>query len=183
MAAKSPEAKARAVERTRRWRERNPERYRENQRQYRAANRERLSEYNRERYLQRREELLARAVKRREANPDRRDEGRRYRALHGDRIRASQRAWRATNASWVREQNRLRRGIGEPLSVEYEEALRADPCAYCGARAANELDHIEPISRGGTHGWENVTAACRSCNARKHARPLLVHLLAGGVGG
>lgn len=39
-------------------------------------------------------------------------------------------------------------------------------CQYCGAAAEN-IDHVVPRSKGGTHTWENVVAACRPCNARK----------------
>ena len=39
-------------------------------------------------------------------------------------------------------------------------------CQYCGAKAEN-VDHIVPRSRGGTHTWDNVVAACRPCNMRK----------------
>jgi 5-methylcytosine-specific restriction endonuclease McrA len=39
-------------------------------------------------------------------------------------------------------------------------------CQYCGAAAEN-LDHVVPRSRGGTHTWDNVVASCRRCNARK----------------
>ena len=42
-------------------------------------------------------------------------------------------------------------------------------CQYCG-RAAENLDHVLPRSRGGDHSWENVVAACRPCNARKGNR-------------
>ncbi|MFN2606510.1 MAG: HNH endonuclease [Acidimicrobiales bacterium] len=45
-------------------------------------------------------------------------------------------------------------------------------CQYCGAAAEN-IDHVIPRSRGGTHTWENVVAACRPCNTRKEDR--LVH--------
>ena len=45
-------------------------------------------------------------------------------------------------------------------------------CQYCGNRAEN-IDHVIPRSRGGTHTWENVVACCRRCNARKENR--LVH--------
>lgn len=42
-------------------------------------------------------------------------------------------------------------------------------CQYCGTQAEN-LDHVIPKSRGGSHTWENVVAACRRCNLRKGDR-------------
>lgn len=44
-------------------------------------------------------------------------------------------------------------------------------CQYCGGRAES-IDHVVPRSRGGEHVWENVVAACRSCNATKRDRLL-----------
>ena len=44
-------------------------------------------------------------------------------------------------------------------------------CQYCGSAAEN-VDHIHPRSRGGTHNWDNVVASCRRCNARKENLPL-----------
>lgn len=44
-------------------------------------------------------------------------------------------------------------------------------CQYCGGAAEN-IDHVVPRSRGGTHSWENVVAACRPCNTRKEDRLL-----------
>ena len=46
-------------------------------------------------------------------------------------------------------------------------------CQYCGnapGRALLTLDHIVPRSRGGQTTWENVVAACRTCNMRKGDR-------------
>lgn len=42
-------------------------------------------------------------------------------------------------------------------------------CQYCG-RAAENVDHVQPRSRGGPHVWENVAASCTRCNARKKDR-------------
>lgn len=42
-------------------------------------------------------------------------------------------------------------------------------CQYCGLRAEN-VDHVIPRSRGGTHTWENVVACCRRCNSKKENR-------------
>lgn len=44
-------------------------------------------------------------------------------------------------------------------------------CQYCGG-AAESIDHVVPRSKGGEHAWENVVAACRSCNVRKGDRLL-----------
>lgn len=41
-------------------------------------------------------------------------------------------------------------------------------CAYCGARGVRlEVDHIVAVSRGGSHGDDNLTAACVPCNRSK----------------
>lgn len=44
-------------------------------------------------------------------------------------------------------------------------------CQYCG-RHADSIDHVRPRSRGGSHSWENVVAACRRCNMAKRDRLL-----------
>ena len=44
-------------------------------------------------------------------------------------------------------------------------------CQYCGDRAET-LDHVIPRSRGGSHSWSNVVAACRPCNVHKADRLL-----------
>jgi 5-methylcytosine-specific restriction endonuclease McrA len=44
-------------------------------------------------------------------------------------------------------------------------------CQYCNG-TAETVDHVTPRSRGGTHSWENVVAACHRCNAAKRDRLL-----------
>jgi 5-methylcytosine-specific restriction endonuclease McrA len=56
-----------------------------------------------------------------------------------------------------------------PLNRRAVFARDRDRCQYCAGRAEN-LDHVVPRSRGGDHTWENVVAACRSCNTRKGDR-------------
>lgn len=57
--------------------------------------------------------------------------------------------------------------------VAYRRALRADPCAYCGAET-RQLDHIEPKANGGPDGWQNRAGTCASCNGRKQDVPMLI---------
>jgi 5-methylcytosine-specific restriction endonuclease McrA len=41
-------------------------------------------------------------------------------------------------------------------------------CAYCGEKAPLVVEHVVPVSRGGTNYIENIVPACQPCNARKH---------------
>lgn len=60
----------------------------------------------------------------------------------------------------------------QPVRWSRRSVLKRDGfrCAYCGQRATT-IDHIVPLSRGGTSTWLNTVAACgghaRSCNGRK----------------
>lgn len=41
-------------------------------------------------------------------------------------------------------------------------------CTYCGdTEGPHEVDHIVPLSRGGTSSIDNLTVSCRACNASK----------------
>jgi 5-methylcytosine-specific restriction endonuclease McrA len=49
-------------------------------------------------------------------------------------------------------------------------------CAYCGSKPAHiahsrHIDHITPLSRGGSHTAENLAPACAACNRAKAAKP------------
>ena len=55
-------------------------------------------------------------------------------------------------------------------SSEWIEIMRAHcyRCHYCQRRTKLTLDHVIPLSRGGTHTKENIVPACQSCNSKKH---------------
>jgi 5-methylcytosine-specific restriction endonuclease McrA len=44
-------------------------------------------------------------------------------------------------------------------------------CAYCGAHATH-LDHVEPLSKGGSDVEANIVPACQHCNLSKGAKTL-----------
>ena len=47
--------------------------------------------------------------------------------------------------------------------------LRHHPeCAVCGAEAT-VVDHVVPLSQGGTHEWANLQPLCVACHNRKTA--------------
>ena len=44
-------------------------------------------------------------------------------------------------------------------------------CSYCGSRGGKlECDHKLPVSRGGSHGLDNLTTAYFDCNRSKRAK-------------
>ena len=44
-------------------------------------------------------------------------------------------------------------------------------CVYCG-KMSEEIDHIVPVSRGGTNKRKNLVASCKKCNRIKSDRLL-----------
>lgn len=65
-----------------------------------------------------------------------------------------------------------RRGIPYTDEAMAWIASLSDPlCAYCGAPATT-IDHILPVTKGGTGELANLAPACRSCNSAKGNRSL-----------
>lgn len=46
------------------------------------------------------------------------------------------------------------------------EVLASGPCFYCGKKPT-QIDHMIPVSRGGTRVRHNLVPACRRCNQAK----------------
>jgi 5-methylcytosine-specific restriction endonuclease McrA len=53
--------------------------------------------------------------------------------------------------------------------VNRREVLRRDyhSCQYCGSGKHLTLDNVMPRSKGGSHTWDNVVAACERYNSHK----------------
>ena len=151
---------------------RNAEAMKERSRAKYAANPEWFAEYNRQHRATNPEYHRARSVAWVKANPEKKlAQVQRYRAKNPDKAKANDR------------RQRERRNLGrDVIGIEYAEILRRDPCVYCGRRDRIEIDHIEPLSVNGCERWDNLTAACRSCNASKYNRSLSEYLLARKTG-
>jgi 5-methylcytosine-specific restriction endonuclease McrA len=133
------------------------------------ANKERIDAANTTWYWENRESALQRRrlwlVENRELN---RKRCREWAAANRELKRAITRRWEEANpervqaikARWVRnhpehtaEMNHRRRCVrhpGESCRARIA-ALLTEPCAYCGALGTVEVDHVIPLSRGGTH--------------------------------
>lgn len=73
---------------------------------------------------------------------------------------------------------RLEKMVRRPrlaVRLTKREVLRRDnyTCQYCGQKAAYlTIDHVIPRRLGGKHAWDNLVAACPTCNHRKGGRTL-----------
>lgn len=63
-----------------------------------------------------------------------------------------------------------------PKTIRFEVFKRDKfTCQYCGASAPDvilEIDHIQPVSKGGTNELLNLVTSCRNCNRGKSNKEL-----------
>ncbi|MGD9705226.1 MAG: HNH endonuclease [Acidimicrobiia bacterium] len=166
----------------------NADRIREYKAAHYAANAERLRKqsaaYHATNADRRREQMAAYKA----ANADRiREQKVAYNAANADRIREQKVAYNAANADRIREQKAAYRQTPEGkardarANAKRRAALSASDatltaeewatildrfdhrCYVCGA-PWEELEHLTPLSRGGTHSAENVRPSCTECN-------------------
>lgn len=103
---------------------------------------------------------------------------RRWRVEHPERTAELAAAYRRSHQDQYNENSRRRYALLAGATVE-----KVDPsaiferdrwiCQLCGKRVVRgqqSLDHILPLSKGGTHASANVQLAHRSCNSRKRDR-------------
>ena len=69
-------------------------------------------------------------------------------------------------------QKRTRRQIANRRSEAQKKKAKVflrdgEKCRYCGATDALTLDHLTPLSRGGSNGYANLGLACHDCNNDK----------------
>lgn len=155
---------------------------------YREANRDKVNESNRNYHNRNKEVRNAGRSKRYKDNPEYYINYRRnyYQATRELQIEHS-RNWRAENPELVRQQWALRRARktnapSEPYTAELILEIYGTDCHICNEpidleapRSSNKegfhrglhLDHVVPLSKGGTDLIENIRPAHAICNIRK----------------
>ena len=85
----------------------------------------------------------------------------------------------------IREHRRRSRELsatGNYTKQEWNELVSdyGGRCAYCNQESDKlTVDHVVPLSRGGTNDISNILPACRSCNSKKNNKSLLAFLFKG----
>lgn len=110
---------------------------------------------------------------------------RQWRAAHTEKSRAWATRWqkehpaerrRISRAARQRRRARMHNTISTLTHQEWEDRVQEfnGHCAYCLKPFDNlQMEHMQPISKGGMHTLDNIIPACRSCNAMKGDRTLL----------
>jgi 5-methylcytosine-specific restriction endonuclease McrA len=107
------------------------------------------------------------------------ERNKRWKENNRDKVNAIARRFRERHPLKGRmtAQNRraLRRGLkGKQTSQGIAELFRLqkNKCGYCRAdltKVSFHIDHITPVSKGGSNERKNLQILCQPCNSRKHA--------------
>lgn len=158
-------------------------------------NQERYKEWERQRYLREtpegRKRRYALAKIWRDNNPDKvREYARNLYKKKPEHFLAKSKAWHARNPERSKQLNRDWRkanperisqlaakrraidvgaeGMFTPEDVTRLTAIQKGRCACCKKKRKLTVDHIIPLSKGGTNWPSNLQMLCKSCNSRKH---------------
>lgn len=185
--------KGRILERGKIYREQNKDKKAERDRRYYLANKNDLVAKNRAYRQAKRREIAAQKRRYREANKDKiAERDRAYRRRNKERIEDYQRDWRERNKERVARYSRnwsarnksaksaarARRrallynaeGYHTAGDIQRQYGIQKGRCYYCKVKlfSAYHIDHLVPLSRGGTNWPDNIVIACPSCNCKKN---------------
>jgi 5-methylcytosine-specific restriction endonuclease McrA len=139
------------------------------------------SQYNKEYHIKNKISILARHAEHREANREKINAyGRQHYYDHLDYYRSYAKQYAKDNpekmVDYVARRRMLSYHNGKYEIIDRNKVFVRDcgTCWICGNLVQDkwELDHKIPLSKGGTHTYDNVGVAHRSCNARKATKIL-----------
>jgi 5-methylcytosine-specific restriction endonuclease McrA len=143
------------------------------------ANREQELEKARIYYIQNQERLREKVSKWRRDNPELAKQVlRRFYAANREKMNEWNRQWYEANWDKKREYRNRRRArklasAGSHTAEDLAEIFRAQggKCAYCTSvlgKRFRHVDHIVPLSKGGTDDRKNLQFLCGRCNNKKY---------------
>lgn len=139
--------------------------YMEPTKRWRSLNKENERKTKKEWYLKNRDQELQRAKNWHRNNSVK------SRQLHKE--------WRENNRDKVRLQNQTRRSRRHNAAgLCTLEQLRAridfygGKCAYCRINLYSDIDHVIPLSKGGSNWPANLRPSCQTCNSSKNDKDL-----------
>ena len=145
----------------------NKEHYKKYQKQWKAANREYVNSRDKKYREEHPEIEFKKQKKYRETHKEQLyEKGKKYRETHRDYFKVKYKE---------RKNNIKSTNDGSITQALLEELLllQDNKCTYCGCKLTPDnkhMDHIIPISRGGTHTADNIHYVCKGCNQSKGSK-------------
>jgi hypothetical protein len=188
-----PSAAKHRSERSRQWRNLNPERFKKTCRQWIEANRARRRANDNRWRAANLDKARQSSRKYYAANSERiKEKNRQWSVANISRHRELQRQWRIANPEGSRAAARRRQSLkrsarrkslapATALHIQNRFALWNNRCAFCGVTANNPRnighnrlteEHVLPLSHRGLDEPDNIMPACHSCNSSKNAKPV-----------
>ncbi len=153
-------------------------RHREFSKRYAKAHRKEVNAYRRRRYHQQHKDVNAHPGRPRISDEAKKLNRAMYHALryqtHRSEMMAYNRNYYLTHRDQLIEyahNYRARRdeAVGTFTWQEFFEKCTAQDwkCTYCGLEKPLTVDHMIPLSKGGSNSIDNITPACLTCNCSK----------------
>lgn len=151
------------------------------QRQYGAAHRKEALERVKQWQAEHPEELRQATAKYYDKHrEEQRQKNAKYRAENKEKERRRVSQWNAEHREeyrahrrnrHARKRNALGKHTANDVLAQYK--CQHGKCYYCGKKAERDdqpyhVDHVIPLSRGGSNGPENIVIACYKCNLSKN---------------
>jgi 5-methylcytosine-specific restriction endonuclease McrA len=105
-----------------------------------------------------------------------------YRTTHTEKCKEAIKKWREANREYMREYMRAymrcykTRELGTFKLEDIKRLTREQRnlCFYCGNPVGNEreahIEHVIPLSNGGSNELSNIVIACGTCNRSKYTK-------------
>lgn len=153
----------------------NPERTKRDAKKYRTKNSKSISEASKKRRIAHLEEYRAKNREWIKGNPEKaRAACKRWRRAHPERQARADKNYRNNNPLAIRAKAHRRRalkrgapGICTADDIQRLLATQKGRCYYCGEKRKLTVDHVVPLSRGGSNEPSNLVLACKHCNSSK----------------
>lgn len=142
-----------------------------------AANQDRMIEKSRKWYHANKEKAAQRAKRYRAENIDAISEKQKeYRSNNKEKVAEYMKKWWRDNPEKRKEHKSRRRWLkknakgshtADDIKAQYKR--QKGRCYYCDCKVGKSyhVDHVIPLTRGGSNGPENIVIACQFCNISK----------------
>ena len=142
---------------------------------YRARNSENISSWNQNYYQNNKDYYATKAKSWRERNAEsKKAYDKKYQSQNRDKAKAASKRYALRFPEVISLKRQARRATLKDakrylvLPKDLAKILRR-PCIYCG-KQSEHVDHVMPLSKGGSHSIGNLVGACKGCNLSKGSK-------------